>query len=90
MNNLIKEISKRLIGMKINTHEYTDELIVALNGLDVAVNTVDFDYDRLYKSNYDDIDTYGNYCNNWDDYYICSLEVEYLEDDKILIKDIIF
>lgn len=90
MEGLRKEIAKRLIGMKINTHEYTDELILALNGLDVAVNTVDFDYDRIYKSNYDNIDQYGNYCNNWDDYYICSLEVEYLEDYEILIKDIIF
>ena len=84
MESLKKEIAKRLIGMKIEMHEYTDELILALYGLDVAVNTVDFDYDRIYKSGYDEIGQFGDYVHNWDDYYICSLDVEFLEDEAII------
>ena len=88
MENLKKEISKRLIGMKIDINEYTDELILALHGLDVAINTVDFDYDRIYKVGYDEINQFGDYIHNWDDYYICSLDVEFLEG-KAIINDII-
>ena len=84
MESLKKEIAKRLIGMKIEMHEYTDELILALYGLDVAVNTVDFDYDRIYKLGYDEIGPFGGYVHNWDDYYICSLDVTFLEDEAII------
>lgn len=87
MELLKNEIKKRLKGKVIDQLEYTDELILALYGLKVVPNTVDFDIDRIYKIGYDDIDENGEYKNNWDDYYICSLDIE-LIDDNIKILDV--
>ena len=87
MGDLKNKIKERLIGKIINETEYTDELYSLLYDLPVVPNTVDFDFDRIYKEGYDTIGLEGEYEHDWNEYYVCSLDVKY-EDGNVKIIDV--
>lgn len=79
--NIKAEIKKKLIGLEFNESSYAEEVSKLLQNLDVEVNTTDFDIDRIYKKGYEGSD-------NWDEHYICSLDVSFPDECTIKIEDI--
>ena len=82
------QIKARLINTVLIYNDRREIIENLLKGLDVEINTWDFDYDRIYKKRYEDIE-------DWEEYYICSIDYTDLEDQcnynyKVKIIDLWF
>ena len=82
------QIKARLINTALIYNDRREIIENLLKGLDVEINTRDFDYDRIYKKGYEDIE-------DWEEYYICSIDYTGLEDQcnynyKVKITDLWF
>lgn len=72
MKNKLKSI---LIGKVFKEEDYSEELNNILKDFNLEANILDFDFDRLYNTGYEDKE-------NWDDEYIGSLETEFITEEK--------
>lgn len=72
---MIKELKDVLVGKELKEEEYESDLNFILSELGLELNSIDFDYDRIYNKDYA-----SN--KDWDLNYIGSIEKEYYEDNE--------